>query len=144
MIDERTRTVAEMTTKGYNQTRIAEILGISKQRVGQIIDKAALNGIHVVRKQLKYRSCPNCGEKHRQKRLFCSLSCRLSMSPPKFGGPASSIEVEVIVCDGCGTKFSRTRRLTYIGMKTAQRNGKTLKRKFCTRDCYHKNGIGKT
>lgn len=136
-------TIATMTTRGMTQADIARIMGLTRQRVGQIVDKAAAMGIQVVRRQLKYKICPACGAKNRSKIHggYCSSACK-AKAPPKMhriGGPSSAIEIDVLVCDGCGVKFSRTRRLQYISMKTSERRGKTAKRKFCTRECYHKN-----
>lgn len=140
--DDRIRQIAQMTIQGVNQTKIAEKMGITKQRVGQLLDKAEQVGIPVMRRQIRKSKCAMCGSVYVGKNKFCSKVCR-SMSPRNFGGPSSEIEVEIMCCDGCGTKFSRTRRLIYIGRKVAEKNGKVLKRTFCTRDCYHKNGVGK-
>ena len=142
---ERLQMMALMTTKGISQTKIAEIFGVSKQRIGQILDKAANEGIPVVRRQIKRQICPSCGAENRKKSKggFCSRECRLKVKPPKCGGPASTIQMAVFVCDGCGIKFSRTNRLDYIGRKTAERRGKVPKRKFCTRECYLKNGVSR-
>lgn len=136
-------TIATMTTRGLSQADIARIMGLTRQRVGQIIDKAAAMGIRVVRRQLKYSICPVCGASNRAKINggYCSVGCRAKAPRKhKFGGPSSSIEIDVLVCDGCGVKFSRTRRLQYISMKTSEYRGKPSERKFCTRECYHKNG----
>jgi len=140
--DDRIGQIALMTIQGMTQTAIAEKIGVTKQRVGQLVDKAERAGIPVVRRQVRRSKCANCGVEYASKNKFCSKKCR-SMFPRNFGGPSSEIQVEIMVCDGCGTKFSRTRRLIYIGKKGAERTGRTLKRTFCTRDCYLKNGVGK-
>jgi hypothetical protein len=140
--DDRIKQIALMTIQGINQTKIAEKMKITKQRVGQLVDKAERAGIPVLRRQIKKSKCATCGLDYIGKNKFCSKKCR-SMSPRSFGGPSSQIEVEIMLCDGCGTKFSRTRRLIYIGRKVAEKTGKELKRTFCTRDCYLKNGVGR-
>lgn len=140
--DDRIRQIALLTVQGLTQTEIAVKIGVSKQRVGQLIDKAQRAGFAVVRRQIKKTKCFNCGLEYAGKNKFCSKNCR-STSPRKFGGPSSEIQVEIMVCDGCGIKFSRTRRLSYIRKKTSERTGRDLRRIFCTRDCYLKNGAGK-
>lgn len=139
--------IAAMTTRGLSQSDIARITGLTRQRIGQIVDKAQRMGIRVVRRQLKYKTCPVCGTSNRSKIYggYCSKHCK-SKAPPKkrkFGGPSSSIEIDVILCDGCGCKFSKTKRLQYIARKVSEYRGKPAMRSFCTRECYHKNGNGK-
>jgi predicted DNA-binding protein (UPF0251 family) len=139
--DERTKQIAQMTMKGMTQTLIAKTMGISKQRIGQLIDKAEKAGFNVMRRQIKKSNCKSCGKEYkRNMRKFCSPECRMSF-PRKFGGPSSSIEVEIMTCDGCGTRFSRTKRLTYIRNKTSARKGKVPNRVFCTRECYSEHGV---
>lgn len=140
--DYRIKQIALMTMQGLTQTKIAEKMGITKQRVGQLLDKAERAGFAVTRRQVKRRTCAFCGVEYLGINKFCSEKCR-NMQPRKFGGPSSSIQVQIMVCSGCGTKFSRTNRLTYIGMKIAEKTGKSLKRAFCTKDCYFKNGVKK-
>lgn len=138
--DQRSVMIGLLTSQGMTQSQIAKELGISRQRVGQLADRAERKGIAVVRRQIKKRICPNCGTEHTYKKKFCSKECRM-MAPRKFGGPTSSIEVQIMTCDGCGTKFSRTKRLSYIRDKVREYRGKDmLKRSFCTRECYLKNG----
>jgi DNA-binding MarR family transcriptional regulator len=140
--DDRIRQIALMTIQGMTQTKIAEKMGITKQRVGQLVGKAERAGIPVLRRQIKKSRCAACSLEYIGKNKFCSKKCR-NMVPRNFGGPSSEIQLEIMLCDGCGTKFSRTRRLIYIGRKVAEKNGKVLKRTFCTRDCYFKNGAGR-
>lgn len=126
------------------QSDIARMMGVSRQRVGQLMDRAEKFGLVVVRRQIRHEVCPTCGAVHRRKNKYCSRTCRIAAHPPKFGGPSSNIEVEILTCDGCGVKFSRTRRQTYIGEKLAERRGKSPpKKKFCTRQCYHERGMEK-
>lgn len=130
--------VARFTRVGLRQSDIARIMGVSRQRVGQLADKAEEAGFVVVRRQVRQETCPVCGAVHRRKNPYCSGACARVAKPPKFGGPSSTIEMEIFTCDGCGVKFSRTRRQTYLGKKLVERKGKgPLKRKFCTRECYH-------
>lgn len=124
-----------LMTKYMSQSKIAEHLGVSRQRIGQLLNKAESLGMNVVRRHLKKSICQNCGIEHLGNNKFCSKECR-AQSPRKFGGPASQIQVEIFTCDGCGVKFSRTRRLTYIREKMSERRGKKLKRVFCSQKCY--------
>lgn len=137
--DNRIKEIALLTIQGFTQTKIAQKLGITKQRVGQLVDKAVRAGFPVVRRQIRKNTCATCGVQYAGKNKFCSKNCR-SMAPRDFGGPSSQIEMKIMVCDGCGTKFSRTRRLIYIGKKVGEKTGKILKRTFCTQECYLKNG----
>lgn len=138
--DQRSVMIGLLTSQGMTQSQIAKQLGISRQRVGQLADRAERAGIVVVRRQIKKRNCPNCGVEYTHRRKFCSKACSL-MAPRKFGGPSSGIVVDVMTCDGCGTKFSRTKRLSYIRQKTCEYKGtKMLERSFCTKECYLKNG----
>lgn len=136
--DDRIKQIALMTTQGMAQTKIAKKMGITRQRVGQLLDKAERAGFAVVRRQVKINSCALCGVQYQGINKFCSDKCR-SMQPRKFGGPSSGIQIQIMVCSGCGTKFSRTNRLIYINRKIAEKTGKSLKRVFCTKDCYLKN-----
>lgn len=136
--------VARFTRVGLRQSDIARIMGVSRQRIGQLADAAERAGLVVVRRQVRQETCPVCGVVHRRKNPYCSRVCRLSANPPKFGGPSSNIEVEIMTCDGCGVKFSRTRRQIYLGKKTVEYRGrKPLEKKFCTRECYQKRGSKK-
>lgn len=136
--------VARFTRVGLKQSDIARIMGVSRQRVGQLADRAEAAGLVVVRRQVRQETCPVCGAVHRRKNPYCSRSCRLAANPPKFGGPSSNIEVEIFTCDGCGVKFSRTRRQIYLGKKLVERRGKKpLEKKFCTKECYHNRGAKK-
>lgn len=133
--------VALMTNRGIRQTEIAAALGVSRQRVGQMLNKAERAGLATTRRQVKAaKKCRTCGSDLPKGKKFCSKECRPQR---KFGGHSSNIEVTVMVCSGCGVKFSRTRRLQYISIKTAERRGKIPKRHFCTRECYLKNGLGR-
>lgn len=139
--DDRIEQMALMTIQGMTQTQIAKKMGISKQRVGQLIDKAESAGIPVLRRQVRKNKCAACGVEYAGKNKFCSKQC-WGTFPRNFGGPSSQIQLRIMVCHGCGTKFSRTRRLIYIGKKVAEKTGKELKRTFCTRECYLKNKNG--
>lgn len=141
--DVRLQTIALMTRQGNTQTKIAEHMGLSKQRIGQLMDKAEKLGLEVVRRHRKKSTCVNCGSVYLGGNKFCSEEC-LKSRPKKFGGPSSSIQVEIMMCDGCGSEFSRTRRLTYIRNKTSERTGRPFKRVFCTKECYQKNGARKS
>ena len=131
--------VALMTNRGISQSEIAVALGLSRQRVGQMLDKAEEAGIPTTRRQAKKMSkCRTCDREIPRGRKFCSKEC---VPQRKLGGRSSNIEVILLECSGCGARFSRTKRLQYIANKTAERRGKSSERRFCTRECYLKNGL---
>lgn len=135
---EKIKAIELLSKSGMKQSEIARVLGVSRQRIGQLIDKAEKLGIEITRRQLKKKKCFQCNKEYSNNNKYCSKECA-SKNPRKFGGPSSTIEIEVLKCDGCGTKFSRTKRLTYIRNKSSERRGKELKRVFCTQVCYLKN-----
>ncbi len=135
---EKIKAIALLSKNGMKQSEIAKLLGVSRQRVGQLVDKAEKLGIEINRRQLKKSKCFNCDKEYLGNNKYCSKECA-NKRLRKFGGPSSTVELEIFTCDGCGTKFSRTKRLTYIRNKTSEKRGKPLNRVFCTQTCYLKN-----
>lgn len=140
---ERMKEMAIMSQNGMSQSDIAKKTGLSRQRIHQILNKASGMGMLIVRRQKKEKICPSCGIRHvmKVKGGFCSAICRKKVNPPKFGGPSSCLEVDIMTCDGCGVKFSRTKRLSYIYQRATLKRGRVPKRKFCTTECYNKNRV---
>lgn len=117
----RDREIAKLCLDGFNRAEIAKYVGLTRQRVWQILE-----GLDLKTKPRKVTvQCEFCGKSFtkfrtlivRSKHRFCSRYC-LSQ-----GRQASSPKAP---CHVCGTLVHRT-----------PSRAKTLKRVFCSAKCYY-------
>ncbi len=146
------RTV-KLWNEGLNAVDIAKRLGISRERVRQLLHKPENLGQlneHPDDRQpistamIKY-TCqnPNCGKEFEATRgsgrghRFCTRECFLTAPPeirfPDRKTPKSSEFVTLtLTCKGCGVAFERSQRLQNIHNYAGAKNF------YCSRDCYLK------
>lgn len=153
--------MALLTQQGYSIPKIAEMYGISRQAVSQLLQKAARDGNKVVlrrcgvnhNKNQNYEYRPTIKEKGYAKvcvicnKAFksklkttrtCSKKCRRILLHKSIidskgtAGNWSRYENVELTCDNCGKIFERSKYRDSIS-----KLGCGTKHTYCSRDCYH-------
>lgn len=139
----RKKEMALLTQQGYSLNKIAQLYGISRQRVHQILKKAEKAGCDVKKyiRPKKIVICTNCVICKQQFscgstiKKTCSDKClkelRIQLNSRLRGGTHSRYEFISLTCKNCNKTFQRSKHLEYI---VSIRN-KTTNR-FCSRICF--------
>jgi hypothetical protein len=125
--------------KGLAQTGISRELGVSRQRVAQILHKHSheLNVPLKDRRQpmpRKSRPCPVCGNEIVlcvSSRKYCSKACRHAALIAK-AAPWSRLARVNLVCETCGKKFTRPKHQQSISEVCGSEHI------YCSQKCYWK------
>ncbi|MDH3583779.1 MAG: hypothetical protein OER86_06155 [Phycisphaerae bacterium] len=144
-ISDKNRRICEMRLEGMTLAAIADVMGISRARVGQITQKYRVPSPPRARLPEKVAErCGHCGAefliKRGNKRKYCNPACRRDAQSHK---PSSHYGTVDLVCDGCGEHFERSKHVFQIGLWMARKRGRSTKRNFCCRDCYTRHGRGR-
>jgi len=138
---DRNKTIRELREHGLTLEQIGEIYGITRERVRQLcagikspdlrtrVD-CCVCGAEFIRAE---RNSKYCGDECRKKGRI--ELCRQRNT--KF----SKYATIDLTCAGCGIKFKRANRLEGIAKCGRVSQGKKDSgRRFCSRECYYKNG----
>ena len=106
-----------------SQSDLADIVGVSRQRVAQLIEQNDLRDVIITREDMK-RRCVDCGEKMEADKFgkYCSDECKLKLRSEKY--------YVTLKCATCGKDFT-IRKSEY---KARCRN-KTSDVFFCSKKC---------
>lgn len=109
----------------YTLKHIADIKGISRERVRQILKRDNLPTRHLKR-GLQYYTCLNCGKETTHKSGLCCLDCR------------NLYYTINLVCDNCGITFPRLQTLIIKGNKPRSNSTYPAYKgnQFCSRKCF--------
>jgi predicted transcriptional regulator len=126
---QQIRAIQQLRTEGQSYTKIADLLGISKNTIKSYCRRNNLGGVALpVSEAVNTRFCRQCGEPLKQtagkkKKKYCSDQCRMAWwnAHPEAVAHKS---VRKFICKTCGRDF--------------EGYGKH-ERKFCSRTCYGKS-----
>ena len=151
---ERRMEMAKLTHQGLTFQQIGEKYGITRQAVSLVLQKAAKEGMIVVkaksnnknpeknviiisRSVQKFFDCVVCGNKFKSGRTArkksCSKACLDELTKARRGGEWSRHETVDLNCANCGEVFKRTKYLFQITMRN-----KKSSNHYCSRKCYEK------
>lgn len=137
----RNETIRELRKEGLTLAQIGEIYDITRERVRQLC-------VGIKSPDLRTRSiCCVCGAEFiraERNSKYCGDECRKKgrielcrQRNTKF----SKYATIDLTCAGCGIKFKRANRLEGIAKCGRVSQGKKDSgRRFCSRECYYKNG----
>ena len=114
-----------------SQSELADIVGVSRQRVAQLVEQNDLGDILISREDMK-RRCVVCGEKMEADKFgkYCSDECKLKLRSEKY--------YVTLRCSSCNNEF--TIRKSEYKARLRNKVGNTF---FCSKKCQGAE-LGKT
>jgi len=121
---ERTKEALERAywQEGLTMEQIGRILGVTKERVRQIMEKLGIPRRYPPRERTRF--CPNCGAPLPTGKRYCSDKCKEEYRREKYWVK--------LKCNYCGREFWR--REAWVRASTPER-GYVTGAVYCSRDC---------